>query len=93
MSGNLARRFEISGRVQGVGFRAATVRTAESLGLVGWVRNTDDGGVTVFAQGSSDPIKSLARWVESGPPWARVDRVISMEASVDPGLRRFDIRW
>ena len=88
-----ARRFDVTGRVQGVGFRAATVRVAESIGLVGWVRNKEDGGVAILAQGPSETLQRLARWVESGPPWARVDGVVSVDVVVDPDLRRFEIRW
>ena len=76
-SGRCYQRFFISGRVQGVWFRASTAREATRLGLVGWARNLADGRVEVLASGASDAIDELARWLHVGPPAATV-------RSVDP---------
>ena len=70
---------QISGRVQGVGFRAATVRQAHDLGVTGWVRNTDDGGVEALLQGHIDEVDRMLSWLHRGPPAARVDAVSSRE--------------
>lgn len=64
----------VSGRVQGVFFRAATRREAERLGLTGWVRNLPDGAVELTAEGEAGAVDRLIRWCQSGPTLARVDR-------------------
>lgn len=62
----------ITGRVQGVGFRAATVRQAHQMGVCGWIRNLEDGAVEVTLQATPDRIDRLLSWLRSGPPGARV---------------------
>ena len=71
----VATKFFISGRVQGVFFRASARAEAERLGLVGWARNLNDGRVEVLAVGSASEIAELAMWLEHGPPGARVDGI------------------
>jgi acylphosphatase len=68
-------RFTVLGRVQGVGFRAATQRKAAFLGLRGWVRNREDGAVEGLCAGTEDDIVEFRKWLEHGPPTARVDRL------------------
>jgi acylphosphatase len=78
MSTDQKRRIEttIEGRVQGVGFRHFTVRTAEKLGdVTGWVRNESDGSVTLVAEGPSDQLEEIVSAVHQGPRSARVDNV------------------
>lgn len=70
-----AARFFISGRVQGVAFRAHTRVQALALGLRGHARNLADGRVEVLAVGDADAIERLAEWLRHGPPLARVDTV------------------
>jgi acylphosphatase len=65
----------VSGRVQGVFYRASMRREAEALGLVGWVRNRADGDVEAEATGASDAIDRLIAWARVGSPAARVDDV------------------
>lgn len=66
----------IYGRVQGVYFRASTQARAESLGLVGWVRNRRDGTVELVAEGPRASVEQLMSWVRAGgPEHARVDEV------------------
>lgn len=65
----------IKGRVQGVGFRFATVRAAHELGITGWVRNQPDGTVQAVIQGDPDQIDAMLSWLQVGPPSARVDDV------------------
>ncbi|MCC7412216.1 MAG: acylphosphatase [Gammaproteobacteria bacterium] len=71
----------VSGRVQGVSFRAATRTLACSLGLVGWVRNLPDGRVEVRADGPPDALRRLRRWLHTGPPGARVHAVECVPAT------------
>lgn len=70
-----AARFLVSGKVQGVFFRASTREQAERLQLRGHARNLADGRVEVLAAGSPDAIDALERWLHHGPPHARVDGV------------------
>ncbi len=66
----------ISGRVQGVFFRAETCAAAERIGdLGGWVRNRRDGSVEVVVEGPADRVGRLVEWCRKGPPRARVDDV------------------
>lgn len=84
---------KIHGRVQGVFFRANTQNEAEGLGLVGWVRNTADGGVEAVAEGERAPLEAFVAWCRKGPAHARVDRVdVSWEAA-QGGLSGFQIRY
>jgi len=62
----------VSGRVQGVWYRASTRQEACALALVGWVRNLRDGRVEVVAEGSRDALDALLRWCHEGPPSAQV---------------------
>jgi acylphosphatase len=77
-SGSSMRGYRVVGRVQGVGFREWTRRTAERIGLVGCVRNRPDGSVEVQAAGSEDALGRLEAMLEKGPPLARVERVERM---------------
>ena len=65
----------ISGRVQGVWFRANTKNKAEQLGITGWVRNTDDGKVEALFEGKDDNVKEMLEWCKHGPPMAKVTDV------------------
>ena len=71
----VARRFVITGRVQGVGFRYYTQDAALREGVTGWVRNLPDGRVEALAEGEAEAVTRLERAVRSGPRGARVDRV------------------
>ena len=76
-------RFFVSGKVQGVFFRASTVREAERLELRGWARNLPDGRVEVLALGDPVRVAQLAQWLGRGPPRARVDRGDARDEAVE----------
>lgn len=78
-----AARFLVSGRVQGVAFRAYTRQQALALGLRGHAVNLRDGRVEVFAAGEAGAIDRLGEWLRQGSPLARVDDVLRHEASAD----------
>lgn len=80
-----ARRWLVSGRVQGVGFRAATRREALALGLCGHARNLPDGRVEVLAGGDEMALQRLADWLHRGPPLANVDQVLDVSVERAPG--------
>jgi len=66
---------KIEGRVQGVGFRYRTQAYAQSLGLVGWVRNEDDGSVTVYCEGPSEILTRFRSWLRKGPTGSLIANV------------------
>jgi acylphosphatase len=69
------RHFRVSGRVQGVFFRASTRQQAMGLGLTGWVCNLSDGRVEVMACGETAQLDRLSQWLKRGPELAKVDSV------------------
>jgi acylphosphatase len=79
----------VTGRVQGVSYRASTIDEAERLGLSGWVRNRGDGSVELEAQGTPEQIESLLAWCRVGPPAARVTGVQVAERPVIDSERGF----
>ena len=67
--------FNITGQVQGVGFRYAMCGEARRLRLTGWVRNCTDGSVEAVAVGEQVALQRLAQWARRGPPGSRVENV------------------
>ncbi|HHM04646.1 MAG TPA: acylphosphatase [Gammaproteobacteria bacterium] len=79
----------VSGRVQGVFFRAATQQQARSLGITGYARNLPDGRVEVLACGEAGAVEALCAWLWKGPPQARVVDV-QVTDSVEPAPASFE---
>lgn len=77
-----AARFIVTGKVQGVFFRASTRDRAQALGLHGHAKNLADGSVEVVAAGDATALEKLADWLQHGPPMARVERVERLPANV-----------
>jgi DNA ligase D-like protein (predicted 3'-phosphoesterase) len=86
-----AVRAQVRGAVQGVGFRDATVGRAREEGVLGWVRNAEDGSVLVHAEGSEAAVDGLLRFLETGPPAARV-KGVEVEATKVEGHEQFAVR-
>jgi DNA ligase D-like protein (predicted 3'-phosphoesterase) len=86
-----AVRVNVRGAVQGVGFREAAVRRAGRLGVMGWVRNEDDGSVRVHAEGGSEDVAALVAFLGEGPRGARVAEVETEPAKVE-GHEQFAVR-
>ncbi len=84
-------RLYISGRVQGVFFRAETQRTARNLKLTGWVRNMEDGRVEALLEGEDLSVDQMVAWCHQGPPAARVDHVDVLEEPFTGTLNGFRI--
>jgi acylphosphatase len=80
----------VSGRVQGVGYRASTWDAAILLKLNGWVRNLRDGRVEAVFEGPRDSIEEMIRWCHQGPPTAVVKEV-SVDYEIPEGLRGFQV--
>ena len=77
-----AKRFFVSGTVQGVGFRFFAERTASSLGVGGYVKNLFDGRVEVYAIGSAEEMEALKNALQHGPRMAAVERVDEEDADI-----------
>lgn len=82
----------VTGRVQGVSFRAYAEQEAARVGVTGWVRNEPDGTVTAHAEGPPEAVAAFVRWCHEGPSWARVERVDVREAA-DVGATSFRVRY
>jgi len=85
----MAKHLNISGRVQGVGFRYSFAEEAERLGVAGWVRNRRDGSVEAVVDGAQEAIDAMVAWARRGPPSALVTDV---QISEVPGsFERFEM--
>jgi acylphosphatase len=90
----IARRYFVSGIVQGVGFRFFAQRVASRLGITGYTRNLFDGRVEVFAMGAQEPLETLRAELERGPLGASVSGVAEEEAGVqDAYAKKFSIEY
>ena len=83
-----ARRYFVSGIVQGVGFRYFTQHAAHKLGVSGYTRNLPDGRVEVYAIGSAEQLEKLRSALERGPISASVSEVAEEQADTDAGYGR-----
>ena len=79
----IARRCLVSGRVQGVYYRASARQRAEALGVTGYARNLPDGCVEVLACGTAQAVEALCRWLWQGPPAAHVTDVVVEDVAMD----------
>jgi acylphosphatase len=87
-----AVRLRITGRVQGVSFRAYAAHEAVRLELVGWVRNEPDGSVAAHLEGPDDAVGEMVAWCRHGPPAAGVDRV-EVEDVESTGASSFEVDY
>lgn len=87
----MTRRYLITGRVQGVGFRWFVEREAQAIGVGGWVRNTDAGTVEVLASGSEEQLSKLRKSLQQGPRAARVDEVQEIDEPQEASESSFRI--
>jgi len=94
-SGTRRVRVFVTGRVQGVFFRAETKKQALALGLRGWVRNLQDGRVESVFEGTENEVETMIAWCKKGPRFARVKGVEIMEdsPSAGTGFDNFEIRY
>lgn len=88
-----AAQILITGRVQGVGFRAFAERHASRLDVVGYVRNLPEGHVEVLAQADERTLESFCEKLRLGPSFARVEDFSVTSVPVDPSLRGFGVRF
>jgi acylphosphatase len=87
----IAKKYWISGRVQGVGFRFFAEREAKRLSLLGYVRNLADGRVEVYAIGEARPLSQFRQRLAGGPAGAHVKSVEDLDEPVDHRYHSFEI--
>jgi len=87
----VARDLRITGKVQGVFFRAWARRQADELRVSGWIRNQPDGSVEAHLEGHEGAIRQLVERMREGPPGAEVDELTANEAAPE-GLSGFEVR-
>ncbi|RBP28597.1 acylphosphatase [Marinobacter pelagius] len=83
----------ISGKVQGVYYRASTEKEANRLGLSGYARNLPDGRVEVIAEGSPEELQQLHQWCQEGPPAAKVTDIEVEEQRANGEFSNFGVRY
>lgn len=88
----IARRFIVSGRVQGVGFRYYALDAARREGVTGFVINHDDGSVEAVAEGDAESVERFERALRQGPSRSRVERVMVDDIDPAQGHAGFTIR-
>jgi acylphosphatase len=83
----------VQGRVQGVGFRYTCFHEAQLRGILGWVRNTPEGDVEVWAEGPKDKLEIFHQWLRRGPPGARVDALDYNPRTPTGSYKNFEIEY
>lgn len=81
----------VTGKVQNVGFRYYTAKTAQEFGITGFVRNNPDGSVYIEAEGEKDMLEAFLHWCRRGPQWARID-AFEMEEQPVMEFKGFSVR-
>lgn len=84
-------RIHVTGKVQGVFYRASAQAKAKELGLNGWVRNEADGSVLIEAEGQDQKLEKLVSWCQQGPGAAQVEGVHTEEI-IPEGVNSFEVR-
>lgn len=82
----------VRGRVQGVAFRHYAARTAQQLGVTGWVRNLSDGSVEACIEGEERDVLAMVQWCRRGPEMARVDELVEKQGEYTGEFTGFQVR-
>ena len=93
MNNELAKHIIVSGRVQGVFFRKNTKQKATEFKINGWVKNTPDDKVEIFAQGNEENLNKFIAWCKQGPPKAIVEDIKIVEKQTNNNLKEFSILY
>ncbi len=88
-----ARRYLVSGRVQGVGYRFFAKRLAHGVGVVGWVKNLPDGRVEARAAGTPTELQAFREGLDEGPTAGRVEQIEEFELGDQPDWTQFEITF
>ncbi len=86
-------RIVVKGKVQGVYYRDSTRAKAQSLGIVGWVRNLSNGDVEAMAIGKEEDLKKIVDWMWEGPTIAKVDEVLVYEERLIDEFKIFKVLY
>lgn len=84
---------QITGRVQGVGYRYFVLQKAKEFGITGWVKNTVDGGVLAVAQGEEAVLETFIDFLQIGPTRARVDRISKYKMKLLTDFDNFSVKY
>jgi acylphosphatase len=87
----VSKRIIVSGKVQNVGFRFYTAKTAQEFNIEGFVKNEPDGTVYIEAEGEEEAMEGFISWCQRGPQWARVDQFSIQEQPV-MGYKGFKVK-
>jgi acylphosphatase len=93
MNNEFAKHIIISGKVQGVFFRKNTKQKAIEFNINGWVKNTPEDKVEIFAQGNEKNLNTFIDWCKQGPPKAIVENIEVVEKQTDNNLKEFSILY
>lgn len=93
MEKNIRAHVIISGRVQGVFFRAETQRAAQNIGVTGWVRNRPEGTVEAVFEGPEEEVDRAVAWCHTGSPMARVTDVQMRRETYTGEFEAFDVTY
>ncbi len=93
MTNKTQTKVVISGRVQGVFFRASTKNEADKIGIKGYVKNLSNGSVEAVFQGDKLSVTKIIEWCHKGPASARVDNVFTQEIEQISDFTGFEIRY
>lgn len=88
----MAKKIVVQGKVQGVFFRKSTQKQAKTLNITGWVQNLPEGHVQIWAEGEEEALQKFTRWVNEGPPQARVSNIKEQDVE-DIGHPDFIIKY
>lgn len=89
----ICRHYRVEGRVQGVGFRYFSQRSAQRLGLQGWVRNCSDGSVEALVQGEPWAVSSMEEQLRKGPSFSSVHNLDVRDMPLQRDIGTFEIRF
>ncbi|RYZ00089.1 MAG: acylphosphatase [Chitinophagaceae bacterium] len=84
-------KIQVTGKVQGVFYRATARGIADGLQLAGWIRNRADGAVEALVQGPEEQVAAFIEWCHQGPDAAEVEEVAVQELPTDPSLTSFEV--
>lgn len=93
MDDKVRKHIFISGRVQGVGFRAYTRQNAQQLGVNGWVKNLYDGRVEAVLEGNKNAVNQMEKKLRKGPRFANVDKINIENESYQGNFSSFSVKY
>ncbi|MCF8009361.1 MAG: acylphosphatase [Halanaerobiales bacterium] len=93
MDDKTRKHIYVSGRVQGVGFRASTQQKAQMIGVTGWVKNLKDGRVEVVIEGSKKKVQKMLDYLNKGPRFANVNSLNISDQKPSDHYNRFSIKY